>query len=1061
MLPEPPPPPRLGESRAVHRRSPPRRLTGTRTRFPRAGILPGLPGSGGGGGGGRGGRGGGGGGRGGGGGGGRSGPGGGQPREEVDLEPFLPARTRAAPATAPRRRRPLSISPPAPTRDPRLPARRAGAGAARPETARPPGNAHAAAISVGGHRGLCILGTNPELARDGRRKVRPLFPREEQPRPTEMSRHHSRFERDYRVGWDRREWSANGTHGTTSICSATAGGAGGAAASSLSARPGLLPLPVVPSRLPTPAATAPAPCTTGSGEAITSLVASSASAVTTKAPGISKADNPAQGLTTSIRWGQTPINQSTPWDTEEPPSKQMRESDNPGTGPWVTTVAAGSQPALIAHSYGVAQPPTFSPAVNVQAPVIGVTPSLPPHVGPQLPLMPGHYSLPQPPAQPLSSVVVNMPAQALYASPQPLAVSTLPSVGQVARPGPSAVGNGHMAGPLLPPPPAQPSATLPSGAPATNGPPTTDSAPGLQMLRTIGVGKYEFTDPGHPKEMLKELNQQRRAKAFTDLKIVVEGREFEVHQNVLASCSLYFKDLIQRSVQDGGQAGREKLELVLSNLQADVLELLLEFVYTGSLVIDSANAKTLLEAASKFQFHTFCRVCVSFLEKQLTASNCLGVLAMAEAMQCSELCHMAKAFALQIFPEVAAQDEILSISKEDFIAYISNDSLNTKAEELVYETVIKWIKKDPASRAQHAAELLAVVRLPFIHPSYLLNVVDNEELIKSSEACRDLVNEAKRYHMLPHARQEMQTPRTRPRLSAGVAEVIVLVGGRQMVGMTQRSLVAVTCWNPQNNKWYPLASLPFYDREFFSVVSAGDNIYLSGGMESGLALPDVWCYMSLLDSWNLVSRMTVPRCRHNSLVYDGKIYTLGGLGAAGNVDHVERYDTITNQWEAVAPLPKAVHSAAATVCGGKIYVFGGVNEAGRAAGVLQSYVPQTNTWSFIESPMIDNKYAPAVTLNGFVFILGGAYARATTIYDPDKGNIKAGPNMNHSRQFCSAVVLDGKIYATGGIVSSEGPALGNMEAYEPATNTWTLLPHMPCPVFRHGCVVIKKYIQSG
>ena len=61
-----------------------------------------------------------------------------------------------------------------------------------------------------------------------------------------------------------------------------------------------------------------------------------------------------------------------------------------------------------------------------------------------------------------------------------------------------------------------------------------------------------------------------------------------------------------------------------------------------------------------------------------------------------------------------------------------------------------------------------MVRLPFIHPSYLLNVVDNEELIKSSEACRDLVNEAKRYHMLPHARQEMQTPRTRPRLSAGI-----------------------------------------------------------------------------------------------------------------------------------------------------------------------------------------------------------------------------------------------------------------------------------------------------
>lgn len=66
-------------------------------------------------------------------------------------------------------------------------------------------------------------------------------------------------------------------------------------------------------------------------------------------------------------------------------------------------------------------------------------------------------------------------------------------------------------------------------------------------------------------------------------------------------------------------------------------------------------------------------------------------------------------------------------------------------------------------------------------------------------------------------------------------------------------------------------------------------------------------------------------------------------------------------------------------------------------------VPSLNV-SLCFSPLlllsVDNKYAPAVSLNGFIFILGGAYARATTIYDPDKGNIKAGPNMNHSRQFC-------------------------------------------------------------
>nr|WEX30533.1 Kelch-like protein 29b-B-2 [Carassius gibelio] len=556
-----------------------------------------------------------------------------------------------------------------------------------------------------------------------------------------------------------------------------------------------------------------------------------------EAAGLSPGETQAPSLLLApgVRWGQTPINQSTPWETDEPPTKQHRESDATGP-PWVPPVVAVSQPSLLAHSYGMPQPPAYSQGVSVQSPIIGVTPAIQTPIPPHHPLMTAHFQLPPLSSQPPGSLVLNLQNQSHYATSQPPITP-----GQVVHPTPqSVVGNGHMTHALIQPP-ALPSAALPlMNGQATTQPASTnqESPNGLQMLRTVGMGKYEFTDQSHPKE------------------------------------------------------------------------------------------------------------------KQLTAANCLGVLAMAEAMCCTELHNMAKAFALQNFPDVAGQDEILSISKEDLINYLSNDSLNTKAEELVYETVIKWIKKDPVGRVQHISELLAVVRLPFIHPSYLLNVVDNEELIKSSEACRDLVNEAKRYHMLPHARQEMPTPRTRPRLSADSSNA---------------------------NK-----SMCFF-----------------------------------------------------------------------------RYDTITNQWETVTPLPKPVHSAAATVCGGKIYVFGGVNEAGRSAGVLQSYVPQTNTWSFIESPMIDNKYAPAVSLNGFIFILGGAYARATTIYDPDKGNIKAGPNMNHSRQFCSAAILDGKIYATGGIVSSEGPALGNMETFDPCTNTWTLLQNLPCPLFRHGCVVIKKYIQSG
>lgn len=48
--------------------------------------------------------------------------------------------------------------------------------------------------------------------------------------------------------------------------------------------------------------------------------------------GLSPGDNQTPGLLLApgVRWGQTPINQLTPWDTDEPPAKQHRDSEPTG-----------------------------------------------------------------------------------------------------------------------------------------------------------------------------------------------------------------------------------------------------------------------------------------------------------------------------------------------------------------------------------------------------------------------------------------------------------------------------------------------------------------------------------------------------------------------------------------------------------------------------------------------------------------------------------------------------------------------------------------------------------
>ncbi|KAA8583363.1 hypothetical protein FQN60_015909 [Etheostoma spectabile] len=174
---------------------------------------------------------------------------------------------------------------------------------------------------------------------------------------------------------------------------------------------------------------------------------------------------------------------------------------------WAAPVAAVSQPSLLPHTYALPQPPSFSHSVTAQSPIIGVTPSIQAPVPPQHPLMTAHFQLtPQSTQQP-PSMVLTMPSQLPYQSaqaavaPSPLAAQA----SQVVHSNPhSVMGNGHLTShhgliqhPALP---------LTNGQAAAQAQPTAgdnqDGPNALQMLRTVGMGKYEFSDPGHPKESL-------------------------------------------------------------------------------------------------------------------------------------------------------------------------------------------------------------------------------------------------------------------------------------------------------------------------------------------------------------------------------------------------------------------------------------------------------------------------------------------------------------------------------------------------------------------------------
>lgn len=172
---------------------------------------------------------------------------------------------------------------------------------------------------------------------------------------------------------------------------------------------------------------------------------------------------------------------------------------------WAAPVAAVSQPSLLPHTYTL-QPPSYNHSVTAQSPIIGVTPSIQTPVPPQHPLMTAHFQLtPQSTQQP-PSMVLSMPSQSPYPSAQPTVVPSAltAQANQVVHPNPhSVMGNGHLAShPGLIQPPALHLTNGQAAVAAQAQPTSADNQDGpnsLQMLRTVGMGKYEFSDPGHPK----------------------------------------------------------------------------------------------------------------------------------------------------------------------------------------------------------------------------------------------------------------------------------------------------------------------------------------------------------------------------------------------------------------------------------------------------------------------------------------------------------------------------------------------------------------------------------
>ncbi|NWI03992.1 ZBT8A protein, partial [Tichodroma muraria] len=117
----------------------------------------------------------------------------------------------------------------------------------------------------------------------------------------------------------------------------------------------------------------------------------------------------------------------------------------------------------------------------------------------------------------------------------------------------------------------------------------------------------------HQSHLLEQLNEQRKQDLFCDCNILVEGKVFKAHRNVLFASSGYFKMLLSQSSKETTQPTIATFEV----FSPETFMVILDFVYSGILSLTGQNVIEVMSAASYLQMTDILNVCKTFIKSSL------------------------------------------------------------------------------------------------------------------------------------------------------------------------------------------------------------------------------------------------------------------------------------------------------------------------------------------------------------------------------------------------------------------------------------------------------------
>ena len=485
---------------------------------------------------------------------------------------------------------------------------------------------------------------------------------------------------------------------------------------------------------------------------------------------------------------------------------------------------------------------------------------------------------------------------------------------------------------------------------------------------------------------------------------------FQCHKVIVSASSPVLKAMMMSQMVEATHH-----EVTLDNITPEVMELLIEYMYKGTIYIPNEHLLSALEACDYLQMLELKARCVNQAPEVINASNIISWQKLAHSLNIDKLITICSEFLASSLSDVSKEKEFLELSLPEVNSCISDaKDADADSDDMLVATT-NWVTCKREVRQDHILDMLEKIDLTKCSIESIDTEMDkrNELLYAQPAALGKLMKS-----LIQIANQGpcgIRRKHERERM-------ITVISGQEGEDNAHND-----CWHlDKSMNFVDFLKLPF-SFPWHSVCSIPGGFVVSGGKMS------THCTMFILTSkcWKQLKPLPLARYKHGSIFTCGKIYLIGGIIISTFSTNVLSLDVEEGNWNQEPNVPNTSpyweNSPEVACMNSSFFVLNACN----VSKLLQFNI-KTSSWSTKASP--PQQYLTGsrmISVKDRLLITGG---RNSTLawFDPNTDTWTTGnpPTIQH---YLGALVHHNqKVHLIGGQNENR------VEEYDLDTESWSV-----------------------